>query len=205
MRMFGLILGAAVAVSAASPANATAIFADKVINFFDSGAGPLPGPYGGDSTSPKPVSTSYAADENAGTFVSLPTGTYITLGFLTGYVTDGPGNDLFLNEPGDGHEVADVWVSSDFGATFTYLGQAFGDQITEMDLGTIMYKGRVNAVKVEGLDNGGASPGFDLAYVEGLAGSSVATTPIPGALPLFASALGGLGFVGWRRKRSAEA
>lgn len=28
-----------------------------------------------------------------------------------------------------------------------------------------------------------------------------ATTPIPAALPLFASALGGLGFVGWRRRR----
>jgi hypothetical protein len=29
-----------------------------------------------------------------------------------------------------------------------------------------------------------------------------ATTPIPAALPLFASALAGLGFVGWRRKRA---
>jgi hypothetical protein len=31
----------------------------------------------------------------------------------------------------------------------------------------------------------------------------VAQTPVPAALPLLASALGGLGFVGWRRKRSA--
>jgi len=31
----------------------------------------------------------------------------------------------------------------------------------------------------------------------------VAATPAPAALPLFASAIGGLGFVGWRRKRSA--
>jgi hypothetical protein len=30
--------------------------------------------------------------------------------------------------------------------------------------------------------------------------SAVAATPIPAALPLFASALGGLGFVGWRRR-----
>lgn len=29
----------------------------------------------------------------------------------------------------------------------------------------------------------------------------VATTPIPAALPLFAAALGGLGFVGWRREK----
>lgn len=29
----------------------------------------------------------------------------------------------------------------------------------------------------------------------------VATTPLPAALPLFAAALGGLGFIGWRRRR----
>jgi hypothetical protein len=34
---------------------------------------------------------------------------------------------------------------------------------------------------------------------------SLAPTPIPAALPLFASALGGLGFVGWRRKKAAPA
>ncbi|MDQ7248204.1 hypothetical protein [Dongia sedimenti] len=33
----------------------------------------------------------------------------------------------------------------------------------------------------------------------------VATTPIPAALPLFISALGGLGFVGWRRRRGQAA
>jgi hypothetical protein len=32
-----------------------------------------------------------------------------------------------------------------------------------------------------------------------------ATTPIPGALPLFAGGAGVLGFFGWRRKRNAKA
>jgi len=32
--------------------------------------------------------------------------------------------------------------------------------------------------------------------------ASVAATPLPAALPLFASAIGGLGFVGWRRRRA---
>jgi len=32
---------------------------------------------------------------------------------------------------------------------------------------------------------------------------AVATTPIPAALPLFAAGLGGLGFVGWRRKTTS--
>lgn len=38
---------------------------------------------------------------------------------------------------------------------------------------------------------------FDLA--------PTATTPIPAALPLFASALGGLSFFGWRRRKNAAA
>jgi hypothetical protein len=32
--------------------------------------------------------------------------------------------------------------------------------------------------------------------------AAVAPTPVPAALPLFASAIGGLGFVGWRRERA---
>ena len=31
------------------------------------------------------------------------------------------------------------------------------------------------------------------------------TTPLPAALPLFATGLGGLGLLGWRRKRKAKA
>jgi hypothetical protein len=34
--------------------------------------------------------------------------------------------------------------------------------------------------------------------------TAVAATPIPATLPLLVSALGGLGFVGWRRKRAAQ-
>jgi hypothetical protein len=35
--------------------------------------------------------------------------------------------------------------------------------------------------------------------------NAVATTPIPAALPLLATALGGMGFMGWRRKRQQAA
>jgi hypothetical protein len=31
------------------------------------------------------------------------------------------------------------------------------------------------------------------------------TTPVPAALPLFATGIGGLGLLGWRRKRKAQA
>ena len=35
--------------------------------------------------------------------------------------------------------------------------------------------------------------------------STPPTTPLPAALPLFATAIGGLGLLGWRRKRKAQA
>jgi len=36
-------------------------------------------------------------------------------------------------------------------------------------------------------------------------GNALASTPIPAALPLFATGLGAMGFIGWRRKRKAAA
>jgi hypothetical protein len=36
-------------------------------------------------------------------------------------------------------------------------------------------------------------------------GNFLAPTPLPAALPLFATGLGALGLLGWRRKRKAQA
>ena len=47
----------------------------------------------------------------------------------------------------------------------------------------------------------GGTDGGDTRYFTG--GFAVAATPIPAALPLFASGIGGLGFMAWRRKRKA--
>jgi uncharacterized protein (TIGR03118 family) len=40
---------------------------------------------------------------------------------------------------------------------------------------------------------------------DGLFGAIDSTTPLPAALPLFATGLGGLGLIGWRRKRKSRA
>jgi hypothetical protein len=47
--------------------------------------------------------------------------------------------------------------------------------------------------------------GGDSYYIFGSIKPAVATTPIPATLPLFASALGGLGFAGWKRRKGATA
>jgi hypothetical protein len=41
--------------------------------------------------------------------------------------------------------------------------------------------------------------------IDGVSFNSVNTTPLPAALPLFATGLGALGLLGWRRKRKAAA
>ena len=203
LRLTGALVGLAL-FATTGPAQGATIFADTIIEYFDSGAGPLAGPYGGTEVPanyPVAVSLTNAIDGDSNTFVSLPTGSFLTLGFSTGFIFDAVGqNDIFISEPGDGSENANVFVSSDFGATFTFLGLAFGDTLTELDLATIGFAGNVNAIKVVGLDNGGGSPGFDLAFIQGLEGSvTVNPVPVPAAVWLFGTAL--IGFVGMSRRR----
>lgn len=185
------------------PVQATIIIADTVLDYYDSGVGPLAGPYGGiypGGTFPVPVPLSYATDGDPTTFVSLPTGSYLTLGFSTGYVFDGPGLDIFISEIGGNNETANVFVSSDYGLSFTLLGVATTATVSGFDLASISYTSNVNAVKVVGLDNLGDSPGFDLAFAQGLEGSSVVTAPEPATLALLS--LGLAGFSMMRRRKA---
>ncbi|GHT99926.1 hypothetical protein AGMMS49960_06620 [Betaproteobacteria bacterium] len=184
--MISVMVMVAISSFVSTKADAAVIYADTIIDYYDSGAGPYTWPYGGywygpgmGGSFPIPVTLANLLDGSPSTFVSLPQGSYVTLGFSNGFLFDGPGLDLFISELGGNDELAAIWISSDWGASFTYLGQATTDTVTGYDFASIGYSGTVNAVRVVGLDNFGPSPGFDLAFVRGFEGSSVMTTPVP--------------------------
>ena len=162
----------------------------------------MAGPYGGTfpGAFPVPVPLTHATDGNSTTFVSLPQNSFLTLGFSGGFVFDGPGLDLFVSEVGANDELADIFISSDFGLTFTLLGQATTDTVSGFDLGAIGYTDNVNAVKIVGLDNFGGSPGFDVAFVQGLEGS-VVVVPEPTTLALLGLAILAMGGTARLRRR----
>lgn len=146
-------------------------FADVVLDYFNSGAGALTGPYGGEgSRSPVPVNVGVVLGDDPNPnvdFLSLPTDSFVTVGFTDETITDGAGDDIFIQEIGPGGESANVFVSSNF-VDFTFLGVARDDATTSFDLASIGFTEPVRAVHIVGLDSLGQSPGFDVVNVRGL-------------------------------------
>lgn len=209
MKKFGLLACAATLLSAAAaaPASAEIGYADVVLGYFDSGAGPQPGPYGGTfpGTFPVPVSTSVVlgSDGPVADFLSLPTGSFVTVGFIDETVVDGVGNDIFIAEVGASGEQANIFVSFDF-INFTFLGLAIDNGVTAFDLASIGFASPVRAVRIVGLDNFGGSPGFDVSYVQVLPGSVGPAVPEPATWALMIAGFG-LAGAGLRRRAGGEA
>ncbi|SDA20258.1 PEP-CTERM protein-sorting domain-containing protein [Nitrosospira sp. Nsp18] len=192
-------IGFGIASVASAPASAIVGYADEVVDYFDSGAGPIAGPYGGLGGSfPIPVPTSVVLGNDvvgSETFLSLPTDSYVTVRFTDEIVKNGAGSDIFIQEDAAAGEVANVYVSSD-GNMFTFLGLAQGGVQTGLDLSSIGFTGQVNYVKVMGLDTNGGSPGFDVVNVQGL---NVIPVPEPETYAMFLAGLGLMGFMARRR------
>lgn len=109
-------------------------------------------------------------------FVSLPFSSII-LRFTDNTVIDGEGDDLFIKEFGGGGESAIVSISAD-GQQWTELGIADNNTTTSYDLASVNFTQAVEYVRLEGLDAGGGSPGFDLDSVFALP-NSIGAPPDP--------------------------
>jgi Ca2+-binding RTX toxin-like protein len=162
-------------------------FADLVMGFIDSGAGPVRGPYGGDHSdvSAKPVSLGVVLGEDPTedvNYLSLAKNSSVTVAFADEVVKDGFGTDLVVRELVDNDEVAKVYVSSDF-VNFAFLGTAQAGRSNKFDLAAVGFTGNVRAVRIIGQDTSGASPGFDLVSVQAMTSSMHAADATAQGLP----------------------
>ena len=156
-------------------------FADVIIDAFYSGVTPgfsdFYGQEVGGDCEFYTVSPAVCLGDTPDTFVSLPTGSYVTVGFTDNFIVDAPNQaDIFIDEVGASDELADVYISSDFGITFTYFGEVNGGITSELDLADIGYTDFVNAIRIVGKDNLGCVPGFDLVRVFGIEGANCNNT-----------------------------
>lgn len=187
---------------------ATLGYADVVLDYYDSGAGPIAGPYGGIGGiggGYGPVTTDVVLGDEPGPvgfndFLSLPTGSYITVGFTDETAVDRAGDDIFIQETGASGERANVFVSSDL-VNFVFLGIAADDVTTAFDLATIGFLDPVRAVKIVGLDSLGASPGFDVVNVQVLPGSIAPPVPEPATVGMLVAGLGLISVAARRRRK----
>lgn len=157
-------------------------YADIILDAYYSGVNPDFDSFYGDtnqdsSGDPIEISPDIVLGNNEG-FLSLPTGSYVVVGFTDNTIVDAYNqDDIYIDEVGSMGELADVYVSSD-NENFVFLGKAGAGGVTSLDLADIQFTEPVTAIKIVGLDNKGASPGFDLISVRALEGAVGPAPPV---------------------------
>ena len=173
-------------VLCSGPVLAQTQLADTIIDAFYSGAHPGFNSFYGqvDRCDEYTVNPTVCLGSND-TLLALPTGSYVTVGFIDNLIYNAPNQpDLFVDETGPSDEFAEIYISSDFGQSFTFFGIVNGGTTNALDLEDISYTDCINAVKIVGLDNNGCIPGFDVVRVYGISGASIEPIPRTNAIPV---------------------
>jgi len=200
-------LVAATGLVAPASVDATPFFADVVIQYFDGPYAGNPEPFGGTFPGAFPVGVPLCvvlgsepgclAGPGAVDFLSLPLGSFVDVGFTDDSIADGPGADFTVFETVTvAGETARVFGSTDFGATFTFIGVASGTQ--SFDIAGLGFASPLTAIRVFGTGLGGASPGYDLEHI--LIRHDGGVIPEPGTVTLLG--LGMAGLAAYRRRKS---
>ena len=193
MLHFKYLISAWILALTVSVANANTITTFDVSGtFFYSEGGPV---------GPPPIPPSGPPGAFAGTF-SIDVNT----GIVTGFDIKFPGLPDFTNVPvppygfiGPGTGSSGIFVAT--GSYLFYLEflNDFAAHTQSVFTGAPITYGEIDSC-----------PSPDCAFgiqpfIVDISGSITAATPLPAALPLFATGLGALGLLGWRRKRKAQA
>jgi len=127
----------------------------------------------------------------------VPTGTNSNLSTYFASVPGVPANNLTFYVSGQGGLSAGTGTDDTVGTSiFDLTGpQIFGGTVNAPTFSTGVFQMDLDLLKNDGI------PTTEILTIS----KAVAQTPIPGSLLLFASALGGLGFVGWRKHKDARA
>jgi hypothetical protein len=189
LRLFprwNFVLGASLPVRVAAtekegPASLlTPVFADRLIEFVAGDQSRYPEPFGHAQGPfrPAPVDPAIVlGDPGPGPFnssnrqlefLTLPKGSYVTVGFSEHLLFDAPGPDLFvrgLDLDESAGEIADVFVSADL-ETFVFVDQIRAAGAQPLDLANLGLTEPVAAVRVVGTDLKGSFPGLELVSVE---------------------------------------
>ena len=128
-----------------------------------------------------------------GTYLASQNSGYIRIELVSGISAVGfDAASLFSSQAGNWtYELFDA--TSQIASLTSFVANAFGF------VGFVNTSGEIRAINIIG-------PGSTYEAIDDVSlGTASLVTPLPAALPLFASGLGALGLLGWRRKRKQSA